>query len=632
MTTRLPALFSALFAISSLATASESLSDDWAFRPVKPPSVPEPDLAFSRFKAARNPIDGFTGATLKGRGLKPGGEADRRVLIRRVYFDLVGLPPAAKEVEVFLRDKQPDAFERVVDHLLASPQYGERWARHWLDVVRFGESQGFEYDRIRDHAWRYRDYVINALNADKPYDRFIREQLAGDVIEPVTPEGIVATGFLVAGPWDQAGNSSASPSVRAMVREAELEDMLGTIGQTFLGVTLNCARCHNHKFDPIPTRDYYRIKAVFQGVKHGDRRVARDGATNLCYAANPEQPTNTFVLRRGEPDKSEDQVWAGALSAVKLPSAELGLNADAPEGERRRRFANWITHPDHPLTARVIVNRIWHYHFGRGLVATPNDFGKMGERPAQPELLDWLARWFVSPEGAHWSLKKLHRLIVTSQAWRSSSESGSSRPVISGRRASGTASTQSPNTDQLMTDSLITFFRSRRLEAEAVRDAMLFVSGELNPQMGGPGFRPFEARGNGNQNEYFPRDPIGPEFNRRTVYRICVHSARDPLLDSLDCPEFSTRTAVRPSTTTPLQALSLMNNSFVQRQARKLAERVQREVGDDPKAQVKSLWLRCYAREPRSEELRATTKLARGEGLESVAWAVLNSNEFVFVR
>ena len=565
-------------------------------------------------------------------GLKPGGAADRRVLIRRVYFDLIGLPPKPEDVDAFVRDKQPDAFERVVDRLLDSPQHGECWARHWLDVVRFGESQGFEYDRIRDHAWRYRDYVIQAFNADKPYNQFVREQLAGDVMDPATPESVVATGFLVAGPWDQAGNSSASPSVRAMVREAELEDMLGTIGQTFLGVTLNCARCHNHKFDPIPTRDYYRIKAVFQGVRHGDRRVIRDGATNLCYAANPEQPTNTFVLRRGEPDKAEEQVRPGALSAVTFPPAELGLAADAPEGERRRRFADWIASPGNPLTARVIVNRIWHYHFGRGLVATPNDFGKMGERPSHPELLDWLAGWFVSTEGANWSLKKLHRLIVTSATWRGASEPVISKSVPNDDPASAARSTNSLHTDPLNTDSLITGFRPHRLEAEAIRDAMLAVSGELNPRMGGPGFRPFETRGNGNQNEYFASDPIGPEFNRRTVYRICVHSARDPLLDSLDCPEFSTRTAVRPSTTTPLQALSLMNNSFVQRQARKLAERVARETGHDPKAQVKSLWLRCYSREPRSDELRAATKLVRAEGLENVAWAVLNSNEFVFVR
>jgi len=931
MISRAPLLLFAFLA-GAVVVIAESLPDDWAFRPLKPAAIPAPTLQAPN--TSTNPIDLFIYARLAGRGLKPTPIAGGRVLIRRVYFDLTGLPPTPEEVETFVRDKQPDAFERVVDQLLASPLHGERWARHWLDVVRFGESQGFEYDRIRDNAWRYRDYVINAFNADKPYNQFIREQLAGDVIEPVTQEGIVATGFLVAGPWDQAGSGSASPSVRAMVREAELEDMLGTIGQTFLGVTLNCARCHNHKFDPIPQRDYYRIKAVFQGVRHGERslvtkeeetrraseaaakkhklaavelrlaeietnartramerraptrreqgsnhagsetgvpvqpfarwtfetnaldsvgslharleggariingRLALDGkeafaiteplklplrektleawvalaaleqggggiitveaddgrnfdgivfaerqprrwvagsefyrrthelelatdettapgqlihialvyqrdhtiamfrngqpygepyqwtsefgafdtfpagtsrvlfgkrhtgagkamfageieearlydraltrqeiaasfsagpdvlsitrdkvlvtltesesrerkrlveerdtllaaakdqsAPPMGYVAKPEKPDATFVLLRGEFDKPREQVVAGALSALAKPSSELALSADTTEAERRRRFADWIASPENPLTARTIVNRVWHYHFGRGLVATPNDFGKMGERPTHPELLDWLAGWFISPDGANWSLKKLHRLIVTSETWRSSSESANIKSAISDRRA-----TRTTTTDSLNTDSLITGFRPRRLEAEAVRDAMLAVSGELNPQVGGLSFRPFKHVGNGGQNEYFASDPIGSDFNRRTVYRICVHSARDPLLDSLDCPEFSTRTAVRPNTTTPLQALSLMNNSLVQRQATKLAERIEREAGRDTKAQVKSLWLRCYAREPRTDELRAATKLAHEQGLESVAWAVLNSNEFIFVR
>jgi hypothetical protein len=913
MISRASLLLFALLANAAVAHA-ESLPDDWAFRQLNRVSVPRLSAAQQASNSSTNPIDRFTRARLAEHGLKPAPQAERRVLIRRVNFDLIGLPPAPEEVEAFVHDKRPDAFERVVDRLLASPQHGERWARHWLDVVRFGESQGFEYDRIRDNAWRYRDYVINAFNADKPYYQFIREQLAGDVIEPATQEGIVATGFLVAGPWDQAGSGSASPSVRAMVREAELEDMLGTIGQTFLGVTLNCARCHNHKFDPIPQRDYYRIKAVFQGVRHGERslmtkeeetrrvteaagrkkqlaevelrlaqietnartrvmerraparrggeavragqepgapvqplarwtfetnaqdsigslharleggariingRLALDGkeafaiteplklplrektleawvalatleqggggiitveaedgrnfdgivfaerqprrwiagsefyrrthdvelatdettapgqlihialvyhrdhtvvmfrnghpygepyrwtsefgafdtfpagstrvlfgkrhtgagkamfageieearlydraltrqevaasfsagpevlsisrdevlvaltesesrerkrllgerdillaaakdqsALPMGYVAKPEKPDATFILHRGEFDKPREQVTAGALSAVTKPAPELALSADTTEAERRRRFADWIASPKNPLTARTIVNRVWHYHFGRGLAGTPNDLGKMGERPTHPELLDWLAAWFVSPEGANWSLKKLHQLIVTSATYQQAS-TGEAENHLQWR------------------------FAPRRLEAEAVRDAMLAVSGELNPQMGGLSFRPFRHVGNGGQNEYFASDPVGPEFNRRTVYRICVHSARDPLLDSLDCPEFSTRTAVRPNTTTPLQALSLMNNSFVQRQAAKLAERIEREAGRDAKTQVKSLWLRCYSREPRADELRAATKLAHDQGLESVAWAVLNSNEFVFVR
>jgi hypothetical protein len=360
----------------------------------------------------------------------------------------------------------------------------------------------------------------------------------------------------------------------------------------------------------------------------------------MGYVAKPEKPGPTFVLHRGEPDRKREQVAPGALSAVAGIAAELGLAADAPEAERRRRFAEWVASADNPLTARVIVNRVWHYHFGRGLVATPNDFGRMGERPTHPELLDWLAAWFVSADGANWSLKKLHRLIVTSVAWRRSSHvEALKRLRVEAGRGFGNDATSRLNPSTLQPfnlsdpdNRLLWRFTPRRLEVEAVRDAMLAVSGELNPQMGGPGFRPFRVKGNGNQNEYFAADLLGPDFNRRTVYRICVHSARDPLLDSLDCPEFSTRTPVRPNTTTPLQALSLMNSSFIQRQAAKLAERVEREAGPDVKAQVKSLWMRCYAREPRPAETREASKLARQHGLASVAWAVLNSSEFVFVR
>ena len=302
MLSRAPLLLFAFLASASVVIA-EPLPDDWAFRSLKTTPVPPQTSG-----ASTNPIDLFIRAQLAGHGLKPGTQADRRVLIRRAYFDLIGLPPTPEEVEAFVRDKRPDAFERVVERLLASPQHGERWARHWLDVVRFGESQGFEYDRIRDNAWRYRDYVINAFNADKPYDQFIREQLAGDIIEPLTQEGIVATGFLVAGPWDQAGSGSASPSVRAMVREAELEDMLGTVGQTFLGVTLNCARCHNHKFDPIPTRDYYRIKAVFQGLRHGERSIA----TN---EKETRRASETSAKRRSKPGL-RSRLWNRAAAGL----------------------------------------------------------------------------------------------------------------------------------------------------------------------------------------------------------------------------------------------------------------------------------------------------------------------------
>lgn len=894
------------------ASAGDAKTNLWSLQPLAQAAIPQ---VTGPAEWRRNPLDAFVVAKLQANRLSPAPATDRHTLIRRLSFDLVGLPPTPDEVSAFVNDRTPGAYERVVDRLLASPQHGERWARHWLDVVRFGESQGFEYDRIREHSWRYRDYVIASFNADKPYDRFVREQLAGDVLEPVTSEGVIATGFLVAGPWDQAGNSSASASLRAMVREAELEDIVGTVGQTFLGLTLNCARCHDHKFDPIPQRDYYRIKAVFQGVRHGERSLmtdmlqaehaatnaarqaqfvrleqrfnalegtakrrlhsginppdtnspgqrplpvsrwsfshdARDGIgpldgdllggslirngrlqldgrggflqtaptptpifaktleawvtlattnqhgggvitlelpdgshfdaltfaerqpgkwmagsefyrrtrdldataedsppgrlihlvltygsgrtvtlyrngkpygapyvpqddfgrfnvfpagsriligrrhtggsdvflqgevaearlydraltaaevaasflagpqaelngfdynltalseaeraersrliaertrllallrepepTPMTYAVNPEQPGATFVLTRGEPDKPRDPVTPGALTALATHPGELRLSADATEAERRRRFADWVTSPENPLTARVIVNRVWQHHFGRGIVTTPNDFGKMGDPPSHPELLDWLAAWFVAPDGANWSLKKLHKLVVTSEAYRQSSAIGNRQlPMANSKDAD---------------NRLLWRFPPRRLEAEEVRDTLLALGGELNPQMGGPGFRPFRITGNGNQNEYFAADLIGPEFNRRTIYRLSVHSARDPLLDALDCPEFSTRTPVRASTTTPLQALSLMNGSFMQRECNKLAAKVQQEVGANVKSQVKRLWLHCLAREPRADELRDAARLAHEQGMAGVAWALLNSNEFVFVR
>ena len=894
--------------MSGTVGAVEAIPDDWAFQPLKTPAIPEVTGA-----RLANPVDAFVRARQRERGLQAAPEADRRTLLRRLSFDLTGLPPRPEEIEAFVKDQRPDAFRRWVERYLASPEYGERWARHWLDVVRFAESQGFEYDRIRDHAWHYRDYVIRSFNADLPYWEFVREQLAGDVLDPLTREGLVATGFLVAGPWDQAGNGSASPALRAAVREAELEDMVGTVGQTFLGVTLNCARCHAHKFDPVPQQDYYRVKAVFQGIRHGNRslltpeettqraqvragleadlariqqrlgeleRLARDRwparsggtttlpqagggilplarwsfATNAAdesgswngelrggariengrlkldgkddvlqtaplgvslgaktleawvslasldqrggsvmtietpdgrhfdglvyaerepgkwmngseffrrtrdlqapaesapvgnwvvitavytedglislyrdglpygesyqpqdeygrwrsfppesrllfgrrhtsseagflageltearlydralttqqvavsaqagpdaalpgrealaalwtdgerqeyanlkqlrvegqlalqrqaeipqgYIANAENPGPTVVLHRGESDKPREPVTPGSLSAVRSLSGELGLAADAPEAERRRRFADWVVDPRNPLTARTLVNRVWQHHFGRGLVATPNDLGKMGERPSHPELLDWLAGWFLDPAGANGSVKQLHRLLLTSETWRQA-----------GVPADPKFEREDPD------NRWLTRFQPRRLEAEAVRDSLLDLSGELNRQLGGPGFRPFTHKGNGGQNEYFAADLPGADTSRRTVYRIAVHSARDPLLDSLDCPEFSTRTPVRPNTTTPLQALSLMNNPFVQRMAVALAERVKSEVGPKSDRQVDRMWREVLGRPPQSEERTAAVALVEQHGLPALAWTLVNANEFVMVR
>jgi hypothetical protein len=576
--------------------------DWWSLQPVKrlrPPAVK--DTA-----RARNPIDAFILAKLQAAGLRPAPEANRSTLIRRATLDLTGLPPTPAEIDAFVNDPAPDAYERLIDRLLASPRYGERWGRHWLDVVRFGESQGFERDKPRDHAWPYRDYVIQSLNADKPYDRFIREQIAGDVLAPVTAEGIVATGFLVCGPWDEVGQTQQGAVSRRRVREEELEDMIAAVGQTFLGLTLNCARCHAHKFDPIPQRDYYRVKAALEGVRPADRRLPGGGT---AYAVNPAKPEATFVLRRGDVENPGEEVSAGALSAVKALKADFGLAADAPEGERRRKLADWLASADNPLTARVMVNRLWQHHFGRGLVASPSDFGFSGDRPSHPELLDWLADEFVR---CGWSVKHLHRLIMLSATYRQSAR---------------------PNPEAAAVDAdnrLLWRFAPRRLEAEAVRDAMLCVSGQLNPKMGGPSYRPFTVKVF-NSTFYDLLDEATPEMQRRTVYRMSVNSAKNPLLDTLDCPDPSVKAPRRAVTTTPLQALGLMNSSFVLRQARHFAGRVEKEAGDDPAARVALAYRLALGRSPTAAEKERAVGHVREHGVESLCWVLLNASEFLYV-
>jgi hypothetical protein len=620
----------------------------WSLRPL---AVQQPPREASAVEV--HPIDAFVHAKLVERKLTPSPATDRLTLIRRVTFDLTGLPPTPEEIDAFLADVRPAAYDRLVDRLLASPHYGEHWARHWLDVARFSESQGFERDKMRSHAWHYRDYVIDAFNADEPYDRFVREQIAGDVIEPITHAGIVATGFLVAGPWDEVGTTQKSQVMRSRVREEELEDIISAVGQTFLGVTINCARCHAHKFDPISQEDYYAFKAVFEGVRHGDRplltpaefvdwerqhppppakdeqgdkqKEKADDKKNsdknsdkeparpqppLVYAANPQQPSPTYLLARGDVLSKKEVAAPRGLSAVSRPSPDLGLAPDAPEAERRRRFANWLTDPRHPLLARVMVNRVWHYHFGRGLVETPNDLGASGGRPSHPELLDWLASEFIR---SGWSVKHLHRQILNTATYRQASAS-----------VAAAASVDAEN-------RLLWRFTPRRLEAESVRDAMLAASGEINWKMGGPGFQPFDVV-IANSHFYPFRDKLGPEFNRRTIYRTGIQSLRMPLLDTLDCPDLATKTPVRGETTTPIQALALMNDSFVLRQCDALARRVEHEASDSLAAQIRRAYRLTLGREPSAAEARRAEKLADEHGLAQVCWVLFNSSEFIYLR
>ncbi|MEQ1861355.1 MAG: PSD1 and planctomycete cytochrome C domain-containing protein [Chthoniobacteraceae bacterium] len=635
----------------------------WAFQPVKRPAV------------AGNAIDTLIGAKLAQSGLAMTPAADRRTLIRRLSFDLLGLPPTPERVEKFVADRDPLAYEKLVDELLASRHYGERQARHWLDVVRFTESDGFEDDMQRKEAWTYRDYVIDAFNDDVPYDQFVREQIAGDVMKPVTARGIAATGFLVAGPWDAVQRVTPSPLGRLQSREEQLEEIVGAVAQTFLGLTVQCARCHDHKFDPIPQADYYRLKAAIEGVDHGalprvhgvrrmlgdaedaewvkataplrarldvlarqiselDRKLkAAKEKTDAATALNAErtaasaerdkaqrdlvtkfpvtlaftgvrgEPKPTVIFARGDVKQRGESVVPAGLSVLREPAPDFGLAPDAPEGERRIRFAAWLSDARNPLAARVMVNRVWQQHFGTGFVDTPSDFGVNGGRPSHPELLDWLASEFVA---RGWSVKALHRLIVTSATYRQGA----------GSAAPGDAD-----------DRLLSRFPPRRLEGEVVRDAMLAMSGALNPQIGGPSFKPFTVT---QLNTYFYHlfDKDEPDFNRRTIYRMQIITGRSPFLDALDCPSPSITTPRRRATTTPLQALALMNDSFAVRQAEKLAQR----IAGDVTTQVARAFEIVFLRPPRPDELAACVEVAREHGLATVCWTLVNASEFLYLR
>ncbi|WP_146852968.1 DUF1549 domain-containing protein, partial [Brevifollis gellanilyticus] len=429
-------------------------SEHWSFQPVKRPKIPE--------SVHEHPVDAFVFGThrLPSRAT-PGAR------LRRVYLDLIGLPPTVEEQESFERlapgtdraDGTNGAYEGVIDRLLARPEYGERWARHWLDVVRYADSNGYERDAAKPYVWRYRDYVIDSLNKDKPFDRFVVEQLAGDVRESadeeLNAERVIATGFLRLGHWDD------EPADPATDRYDQLDDIVSTTGQAFLGLTIGCARCHDHKFEPLSTKDYYSLVAVFNPLERpakGRTELTAQVADTEIYAWKQKEgkAPATHVLLRGSATRPGDRVEPAA-PAILAQRGEFS-------GHARLDLARWIASPQNPLTARVIVNRVWQQHFGQGLVTTANDFGLMGAAPSHPELLDWLAHWFMHEAG--WSLKKLHRLILTSRAWQAE-----------GGEHQGDAPTSSP-------------YRYRRLEVEAIRDSMLFVSGQLNPKRFGPAMRP----------------------------------------------------------------------------------------------------------------------------------------------
>jgi hypothetical protein len=590
----------------------------WAYRPVKRLEVP----SVSHKSWVRNPIDAFILAKLEARKLAPALPADRLAIARRLYYDLIGLPPTPEEIDAFVNDRAPDAYERLVDRLLASQHYGEKWARHWLDIVRYAETNGFEFDRVKPFAWRFRDYVIAAFNTDKPYDEFIREQIAGDLLDQVTPESLIATGYYRLGQWDSGAAD------RLLQRYDVLDGVLSTTGQAFLGMSIGCARCHDHKKDPIPQRDYYRLLAFFHNITDANprgltRKISQPPIEVLCVAEQGPGPTH--VLLRGNPRAKGDLVKAG------FPEV-LGGGGDSAPG--RLALAKWLTDPRNPLTARVIVNRLWQHHFGRGIVATPNDFGKLGEPPTHPELLDWLAREFMfptrrgqdPPDAAGWTIKRMHKLIVTSSAYRMSAK----------------ANDQGLRIDPANT--LFWRFNMRRLTSEEVRDSILAVSGNLNLKMAGPSVYPpipKEVLAGQSRPGTGWRTSSPEEASRRSIYIHVKRSLQVPILAQFDQADTDSSCPVRFTTTVPMQALGMLNGEFSNEQAKVFAQRLKKEAPPELEARIRRAIRLTTGRNPSADEvmqdvafvrrLREKGSLDDQEALRFLCLLRFNANEFIYL-
>jgi hypothetical protein len=626
----------------------------WAFVKRSQPQIPQFTAAADR-TWIRNPVDAFILARLKKDGLRPAPRADRATLIRRLYFDLTGLPPSPREVEEF--DGSPESYSRLVERLLASPRYGERWGQHWLDVVRFAETDGFEYDTHRKDAWRYRDYVIRAFIDDKPYDRFLLEQLAGDEIDPGRDETVIASGFNRLGPLRKnAGNQEVASS-----RNEVLTEMTNIVGSAFLGVTLGCARCHDHMFDPIKQSDYYRIQAYFSAVHEKDilratseeqaawkakvepieqeikrLRSAMRGTKDekrqelekkieaaqermpeplpalFSVTNEPEKRSPIHLLARGDYQKRGAPVGMRPLGIL-LPEGTPELPATTPQP--RAELAKWIAEPDNPLPSRVMANRIWHYHFGRGIVATPNDFGRQGMRPTHPELLDYLANEFVT---GGFTVKRMHRLILLSNTYQQASAV-----------ANPPAMAKDPE------NTLLWKFNRRRLEAEEIRDAMLAVSGNLNLKMGGPSvivpidkelvnalYKPSQ----------WAVSPDPSEHARRSVYLIAKRNLRLPFMEVFDAPDAQVSCARRESSTHAPQALELLNGDLANRQAAVLAARLESEAGPDARKQVELAYRLIAGRAPKLQEMQVALSFLKSNSCREFALAMFNLNAFLYVN
>jgi hypothetical protein len=687
----------------------------WAFRtPVKapPPAIKSPWI--------RNPIDAFLLDALQAKKLTPSKPLDRERLLRRITFDLTGLPPEPGEIDRFLRDQSFDAYEKVVERLLASPHYGERWALRWLDVARYADTNGYETDAERPHAWRYRDYVVHAFNTDKPYERFVKEQIAGDELWPGDREALIATGFHRAGPIHLVGGNQDEE----VNRQELLTEMSGAIGSVFVGLTVGCARCHNHKFDPILQSDYYRMQAIFastelkdvelanaqqkaayewekkayearlepikkqideiekpvRAIIHGKKWEQLDAKLRAAYeipeekrtadekvlaknakeqleplwnevvdalpaaerekraelrkklheieltepdpplaayaVADSEKPVPaTYILKVGDVKHKMGEVGPGVLTVLNTGNIEI------PNTSRGRRaaLANWLASPDHPLTARVMVNRIWQFRMGSGIVATPNDFGVLGQRPTNQKLLDWLAVEFME---RNWSVKAIDRLIVLSSAYRQDSADDAAKAKID------------PD------NKLYWRMNRKRLEGEIIRDSVLAVSGALNPRLGGKPVRvPIEPEvydlifTEGERDGLWLLTPSEFEQHRRSLYLLNKRTVRLPMMTAFDQPDTMTSCPVRPVSTHALQALSLFNSDFMREESNRFAARLERECGRDREFQLRRAYRLALARAPKPVEMKMGNQfLASGGTLADFCLALLNRNEFVYVQ
>lgn len=689
-------------------TAAVDPHVEWLSKAPKAPAVP----AVKNTAWVKNPIDAFVLSRLEGKGLTPAPPADRRALIRRIYFDLIGLPPPPEAVEEFVSNTAPDAYEKLIDKLLAMPQYGERWGRHWLDLVRFAESDGFAIDGERPTAWRYRDYVIRSFNNDKPYAQFVAEQLAGDELgdrndgPESRSEKLLALGFLRMGTWE------ADANFKTQLRQDFLNEITGTTSSVFLGLTAGCARCHDHKYDPIPQRDFYRLQAFFaatrieerpaaflqvedpkrmrqlmrqyedetevaeqevrkleevlkqkyiaaKNLKPDDkaardfekalrdkkdptyteteresikaarlrlRRVAeatlryRPVAYSVADVVPPHVPSlpDTFVLAGGDLGSKGDKVEPGFLECLTGNSTPAKIPFAGGSSGRRRALADWIASADNPLTARVMVNRIWQHHFGEGIVRTPGDFGKNGDRPSHPDLLHWLATQFI---GKKWSVKEMHRLMLTSNTYRQS-----------------TSHPEWKRYSEVDSDNRL-FWRMNwlRLESETIRDSILAVSGGLRQEAGGPGVFfdvPADVAEGFEFFKWFPSD--AQQQLRRTIYAFQRRSVMMPMMEVFDGANMSESCARRNVTTVAPQAFTLLNGQLTTKEADRFAARVIELAGPDRDRQIDKAFMLALSRQPKAEEREKASALFANatppEALARLGAVLFNTNEFIYLE